>query len=101
MSLTMERPPEVAAQSPTRMVIRRFRTAPRDLLAIMVDRVGTSEGTCKAYSNAYQHTEVRYASIIPITIAPYLNDADVINMIDEIKDLGYMPKIIIKYSRPG
>jgi hypothetical protein len=89
-----------------RVILRRWRSAPHDLIAVFPDEPGTSSPhTCSSYMHVGQHASCDWhLGIVPQTspvkaktvqqLAP-----DAVALIAELKQIGYHPRLIERMPR--
>jgi hypothetical protein len=104
MSTTLERSVKTAAPPlvpETRVILRRWKAAPRSVIALMPDIDAGRAGLCQSYMHVGQHGGADYALTLKATIAVDLRDQEVVDLLEELRCIGYVPRIILRYSRPA
>jgi hypothetical protein len=83
-----------------RVILRRWRSGPRSVIAFLPDSPGASPGTYKAYELAFGRVfvDVDYVAMIAQTVAADVRDQDSIALLDGLKALGMNPRVAIRRS---
>jgi hypothetical protein len=88
-------PPDV------RVVLRRWKVSPGGVIALMPDVGSGPHGECMSFQKGGRREEVDYATVVANTRAVDLRDQEVVDLLEEMRGLGYQPRIILRYSRPA
>jgi hypothetical protein len=89
-----------------RVILRRWRSAPHDLIAVFPDEPGTnSPHTCSSYMHVGQHGSCDWhLAIVPQTEpvrskTVYGLPSDAAALLAELKQIGYHPRLVQRMPR--
>jgi hypothetical protein len=88
------------AERPTKVVLRRFRTNPRDVIALMYEITAGTRGLCTSFTKSGGFGGVDYHLTVTQSVAVHMQDADVVAVIDALKDRGYRLAITVRKTSP-
>lgn len=98
MSDVMERPAAIASVTPeTPIIIRRFRLAPNDLIALLPGTAPTRLDTCQSYQVRGGLGRVEYTPTMAQTLPAHHHDEDVATLRTAMEHAGYRLRIVLRY----
>ena len=86
----------------TRVVLRRWKVGSRAVIALMPDKPGAQDRTCKAFELAYGRRleDVDYAAVVAKTMAVDLRDQEAVDLLAELTSWGMNLKIMFRWAPP-
>lgn len=98
MSDVMDRPAAIASVTPeTPIIIRRFRVAPNDLIALLPGTAPTRLGRCQSYQVLGGLGRVEYTPTINQTLPVHHLDEDVSTLRSAMEREGYRLRVVLRF----
>ena len=86
-----------------RVILRRWKAGTRGVIALLPDKQGTKNGTCKAFELAYGRRleDVDYRTVVTKTMIVDIRDQDAVDLLAELTSWGVNPKVMLRWSPPA